>query len=202
MRSTINPHCGLVGLLSISVAFSPQVIFTSLDLVLHTEALLSAVNFLSAALSSHDVSLPEKETRTKTEHKTVSSKSGQCNMHTLTEKNTHTHIRTAGCFTLTMSLLSAALPPPGDSDVIELKVMMMLEAFNVLVCDQSCSTADIKVQGRKKCPSPCSSLLLLHLWRRCSLTFCVFVPCRSERLAVDARSPDSHLRCPQGCGRP
>ncbi|XP_075873846.1 intermembrane lipid transfer protein VPS13C isoform X3 [Nelusetta ayraudi] len=93
-----------------------NVIFTSLDLVLHTEALLSAVNFLSAAISSHDVSLPEKETRTRMEHKTVSSK-------------------------------STAPPPPADSDVIELKLMMMLEAFNVLVCDQSCSTADIKVKG-------------------------------------------------------
>lgn len=83
----------LVGIFSISLALSPQVIFTSLDLVLHTEALLSAVNFLSAALASHDVSLPEKETRTKTEHKTVSSKSGQCNMIMLNTQ-TQTHRRT------------------------------------------------------------------------------------------------------------
>lgn len=75
-----HPTWPIVNLLDpffICLALSPQVIFTSLDLVLHTEALLSAVNFLSAALSSHDVSLPEKETRIKTEHKTVSSKSGQ-----------------------------------------------------------------------------------------------------------------------------
>lgn len=51
-----------------------------------------------------------------------------------------------------MSILTAALQPPGDSDVIELKLMMVLEAFNVLVCDQSCSTADIKVKGRKQFP--------------------------------------------------
>lgn len=84
--------CCLVGNFPISLAFSPQVIFTSLDLVLHTEALLSAVNFLSAALSSRDISLPEKETRTKTEQKTVSSKPGQCNMHTLTQ-TPQTHCR-------------------------------------------------------------------------------------------------------------
>lgn len=78
-------------LLHLSLALSLQVIFTSLDLVLHTEALLSAVNFLSAAISSHDVSLPEKETRTRMEHKTVSSKSSQCNTHTRT--HTHTHSR-------------------------------------------------------------------------------------------------------------
>ena len=34
-----------------------------------------------------------------------------------------------------------------DCDVIDLKVMMQLGAFNVLVCDQSCSMADIKIQG-------------------------------------------------------
>lgn len=79
-------------LLHLSRSLSLQVIFTSLDLVLHTEALLSAVNFLSAALSSHDVSLPEKETRARTEQRTVSSKSGQCNTHT--RVNTHTHINT------------------------------------------------------------------------------------------------------------
>lgn len=51
-----------------------------------------------------------------------------------------------------MVVLSAAAPSSGDPDVIELKLMMMLEAFNVLVCDQCCSTADIKVQGKKEFP--------------------------------------------------
>lgn len=36
---------------------------------------------------------------------------------------------------------------PADSDVIDLKVMMTLGAFNVLVCDQSSNMADIKIQG-------------------------------------------------------
>ncbi|XP_074513317.1 intermembrane lipid transfer protein VPS13C isoform X9 [Sebastes fasciatus] len=93
-----------------------NVTFTSLDLMLHTEALLSAINFLSAALSSGSVASPEREIRPKTEDKTVSAK-------------------------------STALVSPVDSDIIDLKVMMTLGAFNVLVCDQSCNMADIKIQG-------------------------------------------------------
>ncbi|XP_076592336.1 intermembrane lipid transfer protein VPS13C isoform X4 [Chaetodon auriga] len=93
-----------------------NVTFTSLDLMLHTEALLSAINFLSAALSSGRVSSPEREIRLKTEGKTVSTK-------------------------------STALVSPADSEVIDLKVMVTLGAFNVLVCDQSCNMADIKIQG-------------------------------------------------------
>lgn len=54
-----------------------QVTFTSLDLMLHTEALLSAINFMSAALSSGSVSPVERETSLRTEDKTVSAKSSQ-----------------------------------------------------------------------------------------------------------------------------
>ncbi|XP_065808670.1 intermembrane lipid transfer protein VPS13C isoform X5 [Labrus bergylta] len=93
-----------------------NVTFTSLDLMLHTEALLSSMNFISAALSSASVSSPEREIRPKTEDKTVSAK-------------------------------STALVSPADSEVIDLKVMMNLGAFNVLVCDRSCNIADIKIQG-------------------------------------------------------
>uniref|UniRef100_A0A3P9AR25 Vacuolar protein sorting 13 homolog C n=1 Tax=Maylandia zebra TaxID=106582 RepID=A0A3P9AR25_9CICH len=86
------------------------VTFTSLDVMLHTEALLSAINFLSTALSSGGgVPSPEKEVRPKTEDKTVSAKS--------------------------------------NSQVTDLKVVMDLGAFNVLVCDQLCNMADIKIQG-------------------------------------------------------
>nr|XP_046254686.1 vacuolar protein sorting-associated protein 13C isoform X2 [Scatophagus argus] len=93
-----------------------NVTFTSLDFILHTEALLSAINFLSVALTSHSISSPEGEIRLKTEDKTVSTK-------------------------------SAALILPADSEVIDLKVMMTLGAFSVLVCDQSCNMANIKIQG-------------------------------------------------------
>ncbi|XP_059213226.1 intermembrane lipid transfer protein VPS13C isoform X2 [Centropristis striata] len=93
-----------------------NVMFTSLDLMLHTEALLSAINFLSAALSSDRAASPERDIRPKTEDKTPSTK-------------------------------STALMSPAKSDIIDLKVMMSLGAFNVLVCDQSCNMADIKIQG-------------------------------------------------------
>lgn len=60
--------------------------FTSLDLVLHTEALLSAINFLSAVLSSGSASSPERDTRTKTKDKTMLAKDSQ-----YTQTHTHTH---------------------------------------------------------------------------------------------------------------
>lgn len=118
-------------------------IFTSLDLVLHTEALLSAVNFLSVALSPDSLSSPERETRTRTEHRMVSAKSSQYNTHT------HMHSTSAGPLTVMMCFLSATPLAPADSEVIKLKLMMALGAFNVLVCDQSCNMADIKIQGRR-----------------------------------------------------
>uniref|UniRef100_A0A8D3DRE7 Vacuolar protein sorting-associated protein 13C n=1 Tax=Scophthalmus maximus TaxID=52904 RepID=A0A8D3DRE7_SCOMX len=85
-----------------------NVIFTSLDFLLHTEAMLSAINFLSAALTSDSRTSTDREIRPKAEDKTVS-------------KSSH--------------------------EVIDLKVMVTLGAFNVLVCDQSCNMADIKIQG-------------------------------------------------------
>ncbi|XP_040904460.1 vacuolar protein sorting-associated protein 13C isoform X1 [Toxotes jaculatrix] len=93
-----------------------NVTFASLDLMLHTEALLSAINFLSAALLSDSVSPTEREIKPRTEDKTASAK-------------------------------STALVSPADSEVIDLKVMITLGAFNVLVCDQSSNMADIKIQG-------------------------------------------------------
>ncbi|XP_055010645.1 LOW QUALITY PROTEIN: intermembrane lipid transfer protein VPS13C [Boleophthalmus pectinirostris] len=92
-----------------------NVMFTSLDLVLHTEALLSSINFLSAVMAPRSSASAERETRTKAEDKTVSTK-------------------------------STALVSPVDN-VIDLKVMATLGAFNVLVCDQKSNMADIKIQG-------------------------------------------------------
>ncbi|KAK5873459.1 hypothetical protein PBY51_018496 [Eleginops maclovinus] len=93
-----------------------NVVFSSLDLMLHTEALLSAIDFLSVALSSGRKSSPERDIRMKIAEKTPSAK-------------------------------STALVTPEGSDIIDLKVMMTLGAFNVLVCDQSCNIAHIKIQG-------------------------------------------------------
>ncbi|XP_060923538.1 intermembrane lipid transfer protein VPS13C isoform X1 [Limanda limanda] len=93
-----------------------NVTFTSLNFLLHTEALLSAIDFLSTALMSDSVMSSDRDVKPKTDEKTPSAKS-----------------------TATMS--------PADSDVIDLKVMMSLGALNVLVCDQRCNMADIKIQG-------------------------------------------------------
>ncbi|KAJ7994515.1 hypothetical protein DPEC_G00250280 [Dallia pectoralis] len=95
-----------------------NVTFTSLDLLLHTEALLSTLDFLTFALSSGSLPPSPEEQRHKSEEgsKAVSTK-------------------------------PAALGSASDSDVVDLKVAMELAAFNVLVCDQSCNMADIKIQG-------------------------------------------------------
>ncbi|XP_046898786.1 vacuolar protein sorting-associated protein 13C isoform X4 [Hypomesus transpacificus] len=94
-----------------------DVTFSSLDLLLHTEALLSTINFLSAALCPSSPPSPEREPRQRAEEsRAVSAK-------------------------------STALGSPSDSDVIDLKITMRLGAFNVLVCDQNSNMADIKIQG-------------------------------------------------------
>ncbi|XP_029622522.1 vacuolar protein sorting-associated protein 13C-like [Salmo trutta] len=95
-----------------------NVTFTSLDLLLHTEALLSTIDFLSSALSSGSLPPSPEEPKQKSEE---SSRA--------------------------ISAKSTALGSPSDGDVIDLKVMMRLGAFNVLVCDQNCNMADIKIQG-------------------------------------------------------
>uniref|UniRef100_A0A8C7JHE6 Vacuolar protein sorting 13 homolog C n=1 Tax=Oncorhynchus kisutch TaxID=8019 RepID=A0A8C7JHE6_ONCKI len=95
-----------------------NVTFTSLDLLLHTEALLSTIDFLSSALSSGSLPPSPEEPKQKSEE---SSRA--------------------------ISAKSTALASPSDGDVVDLKVMMRLGAFNVLVCDQNCNMADIKIQG-------------------------------------------------------
>nr|XP_057944344.1 intermembrane lipid transfer protein VPS13C isoform X2 [Doryrhamphus excisus] len=94
-----------------------NVTFTSLDLMLHTQALLSAVNFLSGALSSGSMASAERTVRLKTEDSKM------------------------------MAAKSNASVSPAHSEVIDLKVMVTLGAFNVLVCDQSSNIVDIKIQG-------------------------------------------------------
>ncbi|XP_051507279.1 intermembrane lipid transfer protein VPS13C-like isoform X3 [Myxocyprinus asiaticus] len=52
-----------------------NVMFSSLDLMLHTEALLSTMDFLSAALSSSSLPSPEKESKKSEEMRTTPAKS-------------------------------------------------------------------------------------------------------------------------------
>uniref|UniRef100_A0A3Q2G954 Vacuolar protein sorting 13 homolog C n=1 Tax=Cyprinodon variegatus TaxID=28743 RepID=A0A3Q2G954_CYPVA len=104
--------CGFTGIyVMLSQSLSLQVTFSSLDVTLHTQALLSAVNFLSSSLSSGSAAPAEKDIQLKTEEKTPAN---------------------------------LCLP---YSEVIDLKATMTLGAFNILVCDQTCSMADIKVKG-------------------------------------------------------
>uniref|UniRef100_A0A3B3YD34 Vacuolar protein sorting 13 homolog C n=1 Tax=Poecilia mexicana TaxID=48701 RepID=A0A3B3YD34_9TELE len=99
------------------VLVCPQVMFSSLDVLLHTQALLSAANFLSMTLSSSSSVPPaEKDVRQKTEDKMATSRSGVPVSH-------------------------------ADPEVVDLKATMTLGAFNILVCDQTSNMADIRVTG-------------------------------------------------------
>ncbi|XP_008400932.1 vacuolar protein sorting-associated protein 13C isoform X3 [Poecilia reticulata] len=94
-----------------------RVMFSSLDVLLHTQALLSAANFLSMSLSSSSSVPPaEKDVRLKTEDKMATSRSGVPVSH-------------------------------ADPEVVDLKATMTLGAFNILVCDQTSNMADIRVTG-------------------------------------------------------
>ncbi|XP_023807842.1 vacuolar protein sorting-associated protein 13C isoform X3 [Oryzias latipes] len=95
---------------------SINVTFTSLDVRLHTEALLSSISFLSTALASNTASPSERDIVQKTDDKASSAK-------------------------------SAAVVSPADSRVVNLEVGMTLGAFNIRVCDQTCTMADIKIRG-------------------------------------------------------
>ncbi|XP_018619206.2 vacuolar protein sorting-associated protein 13C isoform X1 [Scleropages formosus] len=94
-----------------------DVTFTSLDLILHTEALLSTINFLSAALSFSSLPSPEREPKLKAED---------------------------GRALVSRTRPPASV---SDGNVIDLQIAMQLGAFNVLVCDLNRSIADIKIQG-------------------------------------------------------
>lgn len=48
---------------------------------------------------------------------------------------------------MTFHFLSATTPLPAENDIINLKVVMSLGAFNVLVCEQDRNIADIKIRG-------------------------------------------------------
>ncbi|MBZ3889115.1 Vacuolar protein sorting-associated protein 13C [Sciurus carolinensis] len=95
-----------------------KVSFSSLDLVLHLEALLSFMDFLSSALPSSESSSSEKES----EQKLLAGESRSIAIKTVSS---------------TVS----------KEDVFDLKVTAELNAFNVFVCDQKCNIADIKIHG-------------------------------------------------------
>ncbi|XP_076984207.1 intermembrane lipid transfer protein VPS13C isoform X2 [Tamandua tetradactyla] len=94
-----------------------KVSFSSLDLVLHLEAFLSFMDFLSSAGPSSDL-LSEKESELKPlmgESRSITAKTEPSNI--------------------------------SQDDVFDLKVTAELNAFNVFVCDQKYNIADIRIQG-------------------------------------------------------
>lgn len=48
---------------------------------------------------------------------------------------------------LTCCVPAAAMVSSADSQVVNLEVGMSLGAFNIRVCDQTCTMADIKIRG-------------------------------------------------------
>ncbi|XP_025857823.2 intermembrane lipid transfer protein VPS13C isoform X2 [Vulpes vulpes] len=96
-----------------------KVSFSSLDLVLHLEALLSFMDFLSSAVPSSEPSSLEKES---SELKPLVGESRNI-------------------------VVKAVSSSTSQDDVFDLKVIAELNAFNVFVCDQKCSIADIRIRG-------------------------------------------------------
>ncbi|XP_004374680.1 intermembrane lipid transfer protein VPS13C isoform X1 [Trichechus manatus latirostris] len=95
-----------------------KVSFSSLDLVLHLEALLSFMDFLSSAVPSAATFTSEKGSE----------------LQPLGGESRST-------------ALKAVSSSVSQSDVFDLKVKAELNAFNIFICDQKCNIADIRIQG-------------------------------------------------------
>ncbi|TSM20261.1 Vacuolar protein sorting-associated protein 13C [Bagarius yarrelli] len=91
-----------------------KIMFSSLDLTLHAEALLSIMDFMSTILSCSSLPSPEKDAKIYGETKATPAKS--------------------------MKLHS-------KGGIIDLKILVQLGAFNVLLCNQHCNIADMKIHG-------------------------------------------------------
>ncbi|XP_027707786.1 vacuolar protein sorting-associated protein 13C [Vombatus ursinus] len=95
-----------------------KVSFSSLDLVLHLESLLSIMDFMSSAVPSHGLPSNQKDYELKLP----------------TEEPKSTAVK-------------AVSDNISHQDVFDLKVTAELNAFNIFICDQKCNIADIRVQG-------------------------------------------------------
>uniref|UniRef100_A0A674KGT5 Vacuolar protein sorting 13 homolog C n=1 Tax=Terrapene triunguis TaxID=2587831 RepID=A0A674KGT5_9SAUR len=92
--------------------------FSSLDLVLHTEALLSIMNFVTYSVPSGGLTSSDKGFDPKPQREEQKS-----------------------------AVLKAVFSDAAHEDVYDLKLTAKLNAFNIFVCDQKCNIADIKIQG-------------------------------------------------------
>ncbi|XP_063305458.1 intermembrane lipid transfer protein VPS13C isoform X2 [Pelobates fuscus] len=91
---------------------------SSLDLILHTQALLSLMNFLSSALPSRETKIATQAPESIAQDDDPASTANQ-----------------------------TALPSSAPEDAFILKLSAKLNAFNVFVCDEACNIADIRIQG-------------------------------------------------------
>lgn len=79
------------------------------------------------------------------------------------------------------------MPLPAEDNIINLKVIMSLGAFNILVCEQNCNIADIKIQGTKEQPT------FVNLVLRVTNIFHSFLCFRYKWVCPDARSTNSYI---------
>uniref|UniRef100_A0A8D1E8V9 Vacuolar protein sorting 13 homolog C n=1 Tax=Sus scrofa TaxID=9823 RepID=A0A8D1E8V9_PIG len=95
-----------------------KVAFSSLNLLLHTQALLSSINYLTTIIPSDGQKMDDtKEVQVSTEKQ---------------QKN---------------SALQKVIVSSKDSDIIYFKLFAKLNAFCVFVCDEKTNIAEIKIQG-------------------------------------------------------
>ncbi|XP_060030384.1 intermembrane lipid transfer protein VPS13C [Erinaceus europaeus] len=95
-----------------------KVAFSSLDLILHLEALLSFMDFLSSAVPSSEASPSERESKLKP----------------LPEESRSV-------------MVQAVSGNTRQDDLSDLKITAELNAFNICMCDQKCRLADIRIRG-------------------------------------------------------
>ncbi|XP_071611010.1 intermembrane lipid transfer protein VPS13C isoform X1 [Heliangelus exortis] len=95
-----------------------NVIFSCLDIVLHTEALLSIMSFLTLSVPSGGLPSTDKAS----EHKPQNKQEKGSTLRPVSSNAAH-------------------------DDICELKLTAKLNAFGITVCDQICSIADIRIKG-------------------------------------------------------
>uniref|UniRef100_A0A663E1R8 Vacuolar protein sorting 13 homolog C n=1 Tax=Aquila chrysaetos chrysaetos TaxID=223781 RepID=A0A663E1R8_AQUCH len=103
-----------------------SVIFSCLDIVLHTEALLSIMSFLTFSVPSGGLPSTGKASDHKPQMKEQEKGSGSIAVY-LVEKQVSSNA--------------------AHDDTCELKLTAKLNAFRITVCDQTCRIADIRIQG-------------------------------------------------------
>ncbi|GCC33396.1 hypothetical protein chiPu_0011865, partial [Chiloscyllium punctatum] len=98
-----------------------KVTFSSLNFLLHTKALLSTINFLTVVIPSADTGSIDRDRETNAQKREEDLEKGVTSRTVLKSSK--------------------------DADLVAFKMFAVMNAFNVAVCDEKCSIADIRVQG-------------------------------------------------------